>query len=143
MSLTKTVSQNTHKLCQTYETIIFIDQCDGLFPRETILKSYDTSEALALVETMTVKALRLNIIDFSSEDISEDLAQMWLDTHSIAPLHGTDIPLLVRQSIAWQDFCLEHATAIDDITEKDAYAHNPAYLGDVELGIGRRIKPGD
>lgn len=88
----------------------------------------DMDEAVNECEDTTLRIIRMDHSNWRGEDITEEIADEWLNIHEPEPDSESTLPDFVRNSEAWLDYLDEY----DDIDTADA-----PELTDFDLGVGR------
>lgn len=99
---------------------------DGIRIDETdiLAKTYDTIEdVVALLNDEVVKVIRFDTEDpRNSEDITDDLAQAYLDNQTPYLWDASTLPEYVQESLSWENYCEEaNASRIDPVAEHGTY----------------------
>lgn len=128
-------------ICQSTECLLFIDQYDGFYIRETALRALTLEDAARSVDDNTAQIMRLDFETWQAEDVSEQIAAAWLEMHRTDIKQKARLPQLIVKSYALAALSKNYDDRITSPTGLSArWLSNPAHLSDFDLGVGRFSK---
>lgn len=121
--------------CGRDEFLLFVDQFDCQFTHEAELRPMSLDEAVSECEDTTIRIIRMDQSNWRGENVTDEVAAEWLNTHEPKVEAESTLPDFVRDSEAWLDYLDECDEPIDGYI--DSGAKDDEHLGDFDLGVGR------
>jgi hypothetical protein len=87
--------------CGSQEFLLFVDQYDCQIVHEAELRPTNLPDAVRACQDTTLQIIRMDQVTWVGEDVSEDLANAWLDVHNPIPSLECTLPKFVLESDAW------------------------------------------
>ncbi|MEP2978964.1 MAG: hypothetical protein ABJO86_05735 [Lentilitoribacter sp.] len=94
--------------------MLFVDQYDCQFVHEAELRPVELNDAVKDCQDTTIQIIRMDQGNWCGEDVTEDIANAWLDTHEPEPTHEDTLPTFVLESEAWQLYREDFKARYDD-----------------------------
>lgn len=96
------------------EFLMYVDLADCHFLQEAELLPTQLDDAVKNCEDTTTQIIRMDHKTWCGEDVTEDIANAWLNTHEPLPNAENILPAFVAESGAWQLYCDDFNTRFDD-----------------------------
>ena len=92
------------KFCNSQEFLLFVDQYDCQFVHEAELSPSSKQDAVAACQDTTLQIVRMDQTNWIGEDVTEDVANAWLDYYAPKPTQERTLPAFVLESHAWLQY---------------------------------------
>lgn len=128
-----TCSPQKRDFCNQSEFIFFVDHLDNDYVQEADVLPMSLELTLTQIEPTTLKIIRMDKETWKGEDVTEEVANAWLDQNQPTP-EDELLPDFVADSDAWETY---------KASFEDAYgASSEPTLDDMnfEKGIGKHAK---
>lgn len=93
---------------------MYVDEADCHFVQEAELLPTQFDAAVTNCEDTTTQIIRMDHKTWRGEDVTEDIANAWLNTHEPLASDEATLPAFVAESDAWQLYCDDFNKRFDD-----------------------------
>ena len=92
---------------------MYVDQANCLFVQEAELLPTQLDDAVKNCEDTTTQIIRMDYKTWRGEDVTEDIANAWLNTYEPLLHDENTLPAFVAESDAWQLYCDDFKARFD------------------------------
>lgn len=92
---------------------MYVDQANCLFVQEAELLPTQLDDAVKNCEDTTTQIIRMDYKTWCGEDVTEDIANAWLNTYEPLLHDENTLPAFVAESDAWQLYCVDFKARFD------------------------------